>query len=281
MHRRMLVAVSTVVLAFLLLAVAGWARYVVMHPVDRAKLAGLVVTTPPAGYSQKPASSNVVTTSSSPFSSYKSIAKKSPGATAGYSLSWTNPKASDDSATILVSYLPSPSAARQVQAQAKTQFLGADSFKSENYQYAQALSVPGVPGGSGAVYKATGSATTPPVAAVVFTTGRVQVMVLLGQTGTVAATGQTAATLAHDEYVHLTRVLPAFHLHRTSVPLVATLVYWGVAVGIVVVAIGVPLLVRQGRRRRAESRLRSARRQQQVRGSKIARRQARRVAGRR
>ena len=277
MQRKTLVAASVAVLGlYLLLALVGWTRYVIMHPVDKAKLAGLVVADPPAGFTKKPASSNVVSPSSDPFATYKTIAKRSPGQTAAYSVSWTNPKASNDSATILVSYLPSAADAQQVQAQAKTQFLGAQAFKSENYQYVQSLPVPGVPGGGAAVFKAAGTATTPPVSAVVFATGRVQVLELIGQAGTPAGTGATATALARSEYEHLTKVLPSFLLHRTSIPAVATAVYWGVAAGIVVLAVVIPMAVRRTRRRRVEARMRSARRQQQVRGSKIARRQARR-----
>lgn len=270
--RKALVAVALGV--YLVVAALGWARYVVMRPLDRVALAGLMVSTPPAGYTHKPASANPVPAGSDPFASYKSMAKRSPGSTAAYSVSWTNPKASDDSATILVSYLPSGSDARRVQAQARTQFLSSGSFKAEHYRYAQALDVPGVPGAGGAVFTATGKATTPPVAAVVFSTGRAQVLELLGQTGTTAGTGRTAADLARSEYEHLEKALPSFRLHRPSVPLVASLIYWGVAVVIGLLAVAVPLARERVRRRRDEAQMRSAQRQHQVRGSKIARRQA-------
>lgn len=277
--RKAVVAASLAI--YLVLAVLGWAHYVVMHPLDRSRLAGLVVPAPPPGYTPKAASANLVPAASNPFSSYKAAAQHSPGSTAGYSVSWTNPKSSVDSATILVSYLPSASVARQVQSQARTRFLSSESFKSENYKYAQPLGVPGVPGAGGAVFTATGTATTPPVAAVVFATGRAQVLELIGQTGTPAGTGDTAATLARREYDHLARSLPGFQLHRTSVPLVASLIFWGAAAAIAVVAVAVPMVMGRVRRRQEAARVRNAQRQHHVRGSKIARRQARRAVSRR
>lgn len=275
MNRKSLLSAAVVVAAvYLLLAFAGWDRYVVMRPVDRSALATLVVASPPSGFTPKPTSSNQVPASSSPYSSYKSIAHASPSSTAAYSVTWTNPKAANDSASIMLSYLPSASDAAKVQAQAQTRFLARGSFAAEKYAFAASVPVPGVPGGKGAVFTATGKATTPPVAAVVFATGRAQVLILLGQTGTSSQTGATAAGLARSEYLHLRSRLSGFRLRTSSVPLVATLVYWAVAAGIAVLAVSVPLAVRRARRMRAEARRRAARRQQQVRGSKIARRQA-------
>lgn len=276
MNRKTLVAISVAVGgAYLLLALVGWTAFVVMHPVDRARLSRLAVTTPPAGFTKKPASANQVAASSSPYSEYKTIAKKSSGSTGAYSVSWTSTKSADDSATFLISYLPSAADAAKIQSQAKSLYLAPGSFKSENYQYVQAINVAGVPGAVGSVYKATGTATTPPVAGVAFTTGRVQILELIGETGTPAGTGQSAAALAQSEYAHLTKALPGFGLQRTSIPLVASLIYWGVAAGIAVLAVAVPLQLGRVRRRRKWSKLRRERRQQQVRGSKIARRQAR------
>ena len=86
--------------------------------------------------------------------------------------------------------------------------------------------------------------------------------------------GSHQAALAQQEYRHLGQALPGFDLVRTSVPLVPTVVYWGVYGGLVLLAVIIPLGVRRARRMRADARRRAAQRQHQVRGSKIARRQA-------
>lgn len=275
MHRKRLQAVAAgIFVVVALLAAGGWDRYVVERKIDRARVAHLVVSSPPAGYAKKPSNANQVPAASSPFAAYKAEAKKVPSGTAAYSVSWSNPKSGNDSASILVSYLSSPAAAATVEGQAEKQFLAASSFQSEKYRYVGPVPVPGVPGAKGAVFAATGTATTPPVAAVTFPTGRVQVLVLVGQTGTAESTGATAAALARSEYLHLQQALPGFDLRVTRVPAVATAVYWGVVLGLLALAIAIPVGASRARRMRREAHLRTARRQQQVRGSKIARRQA-------
>ncbi len=275
MHPKRLAAAAAVTFVLVVLvAAAGWDRYVVVRKADRLRLAHLVVSSPPPGYTTKPANASEVPASSNPFAAFKADAKKAPSDTGAYSVSWTNPKSSNDSASILASYLSSPAAAATVEAQAEKQFLAAGSFASEKYRYANAVAVPGIPGAKGAVFVATGTSTTPPVAAVTFATGRVQTLVLVGQVGTPASTSETAAALARSEYLHLRQALPGFDLQVTRVPLVATILYWAVVAGLIALGVVIPLGVRRGRRMRREARLRTARRQQQVRGSKIARRQA-------
>jgi hypothetical protein len=275
MKRNRLRAVSASLFVLLvLLAGVGYDRWIVIRHVERTRLATLVVASPPPGYTKKPSSANQVTTQSSPLSSYKSLATAAPSRSGAYSVSWSNPASSTDSATILVSLLPNAAGAGKVQAQSVTQFLAAGSFNAEHYTLAGTVPVPGVPGARGAVFGPTGTATTPPVAAVVFSTGRVQVLELLGQKGTPTSTGAAAAALARSEYTHLGQVLPGFSLEVTSVPLVASAVYWAAVVGLLAVGVALPMGVRRARRARADARRRAARRQHQVRGSKIARRQA-------
>jgi hypothetical protein len=273
-RRKWYLAAAAGFVLFIALAGVGYDLFVVTRHQDRSRLAQLVVSDPPPGYTKKPSGSNQVTASDNPFAAYQASAKRHPTSTGAYSISWANPRSSDDSATFLVSYLPSASAAGQVQAQAAQRFLAADGFKAQKYAYSQAIQVPGVPGARAAAYIATGTAKTPPVVATVFSTGRVQVFELVGQTGTPQSTGAVAAALAHSEYVHLLRTLPGFSLGVTSIPTTATVVYWVVAGGIVCLAVGIPLGIRRTRRIRDDRLRRSAQRQHQVRGSKIARRQA-------
>lgn len=273
MSKNLLAAIVAVV--FLVLAAIGYDRYVPIHHLDRSRLAELVVTTPPAGFTTKPSASNQVQASSDPFSTVGSIAKKSPSGTGAWAVSWADPASQNDSATILVSLLPNGAGAEQVEVQAVKAAIGRDStFKTAGYAYESAPAVPGVPGAASSVFTPAAKATTPPEAAVVFRAGRSQVLVLVSQTGTPAAVGTVAAGLARSEYLHVGQVLPGFSLTETHVPLTASVLYWLVAVGIVTLAVAIPLAVRRGWRRREESRRRTARRHHSVRGSKIARRQA-------
>lgn len=239
-------------------------------------MARLVITTPPAGFTAKPSASNAVDPSTTfKLSSYKTIAEKSPNQTSAWVVSWSATASKDDSANIAVSLLPDAAAAETVQTQAVKVLLGADSgLKTTGYVYHSAVDVPGVPGAAGALYTATGTATTPPEAIVAYRDGQAQVLVLLAQVGTPAAVASAAAHMAANEYVYINQALHGFSLATTRVPLVATIVYWVVAAALLGLAFGIPLGVRRVRRRREELRQRTARRQQNVRGSKIARRQA-------
>jgi hypothetical protein len=273
MHRKVLCAVA----AALVVLVAGlvFDEWIVMRPLDRGQLARLVVPTAPPGFTQKPASSTLVESSSSPLTEARTAAEQAPSQTGSWATTWDTPKASNDSASVLVTYLPSASEAALVEKQAETQFLGANSFQSQSYALVGPVAVTGVPGARGAVFKPSGTATTPPVASVVFSYGRAQVLVILGQTGTPAATGAAAAILSRSEYAHLQADLAGFRMgHVTRVPLIASLAYWGVLAGVMALAVFIPLGMRRRRRRRAEARRRIATQQHQLRGAKIARRQA-------
>lgn len=270
------VPVAAAAVAVVVLAAVGYDRYVVDRRVVRSRLASLVVTQPPPGYTKKPSSANQVSSATSPYGAYQSAVKRSPSRTGAYSVSWSNPASSNDSATILLSLLPSPAIARTVQGQAESKFLAANSFQGESYVRHGPVPVP-IAGGQGAVYVAgSAKATTPPVAAVTFATGRAQVLVLVGQGGTPEATGAVAAAFAQDEYRLLQKRLPGFDLVSTTVPVLTSVVYWVVVLALVALIVTIPLGIRRARRARAAAVARAARRQHQVRGSKIARRQARR-----
>jgi hypothetical protein len=256
-------------------AAGGYFQFVVEHHTERARLANLIVTSPPPGFTHKPSSTNQVAASSSPYSAFKAAAKKAPSSSGSYSVSWSNPASASDSATILLSLLPTTKDAGAVEQQAVRQYLGTASFKAESYVLQGPVPVT-VPGGRGEVFVASGKATTPPVAAVTFATGRAQALVLLGQIGTPEATGATASALAAAEYRLLRERLPGFTMEVTSVPGLATAVYWLVTAAVLLAVVGAPVGVRRTRAARVAARERAARRQHQVRGSKIARRQARR-----
>ena len=267
-------AATAAVVIWVLLAGFGFNAWIVQRHPSPARLAGLVVATPPPGFTKKPASSNAVTAASNPLAAYKAAAKRSPSQTASWSKSWSSPKSTNESASVWISRLPTATQASSALTQAEGQYLGANSFKSESYVLVGPVPVSGIPGARAAVFKPSSGTATPPVAAAVFAVDRVQVLVIVGVVGTPQSAGSTAAALARSEYAQLERDLPSFHLGVTHVPTVATIVYWGVVAGVVTLAVVVPVTVRRTRRRRVEQQRRVAARQHQVRGSKIARRQA-------
>jgi hypothetical protein len=260
------------ILAVVAIAAVGYERFIPITQIDSGRLAALVVTAPPSGFNKKPASSTGVPASSSPFSTVKAAGKSSPGSTGSYSVAWTNPSSSNDSAWLLVSVLPSASDAAKVQSEAASQYLGAQSFKTENYVLAGHVAMPSMSGAQAAVF--TSSKSGPPVVTVIYQVGRAQVVEFVGLVGSQAKATTTATALANAEAAQLDHVLPGFSLSRTSSPLAATLVYWLVVLSIVSIGIATPIIVRRTRQKRIQARERMARRQLQSRGRKVARRHA-------
>lgn len=272
MNRKALKLLAAVVI--LVVASVGYDEWVVVRHTDRSRMARLVVSAPPAGFTKRASASNAVTATDSPFAAVKAAAKAHPSATGAWTSSWTSPSSSSDSATLLVSLLPTPTVARTVNGQAAAQFLGPNSFKSQSYTLAGPVAVTGVPGARGAVFRPSSGASTAPVATAVYSWGRVQVLVIVGLTGTTTRAGAAAASLAAAEYAHLEKALPGFGLKATEIPPVATVIYWAVVGSLMVLAIGIPVAVSRTRRRHEQARARLSARQHQTRGSKIARRQA-------
>ncbi len=257
-----------------LLAVAavGYYRYIAMREVDRGRLAALVVTEPPSGFTNKPADSAQVPASSSSFPTVKAAAKRSANSVGSYAVQWTSPASSSDSASLLVSLLASASQAALVQSEAASQYLGPQSLKSEDYVFVGRVAMPSVSGAQAAVFKSSSSG--PPVVTVLYRVGRAQVVEFVGLGGAQSKAASTAATLASAESAHLDGVLPGFSLSKTSWPPLATLVYWSAASTIILVGIAIPIIVRRTRAKRVEAQQRAAKRHLQSRGQKVARRQA-------
>jgi hypothetical protein len=266
---RFVPAVGVVVI--LAVAAIGYERYIPIHHVQRARLARLVVASPGAGFTAKPAATNEVPASSSPFAALKTAATRSPNSTGAYSVEWTG--ASSSIASVLVSMLPSRSSAAAVAAQATTAYLGAASFKSNNYVLAGRLAVPEVTGAQGATYRPTSAKATTRLAVAVFQVDR-YVVVEFAQRSNAAAADSTVTGLAQAEAQHLRQVGSGFSLVVTTWPTAASLIYGGVTLAIAVLTLIVPVGVTRGRRRRRLAREAMARRALQGRGRKIAKHQA-------
>jgi hypothetical protein len=260
--------------AVVFLAVAGalYVPVVRVQKVDRSLMAQLVTPVPPAGFARRPAAANPVAPSSSDFPAVKSAGKRSPDATGGYSLEWSE-TGTNDAASMNISLLPSASDAAKTQQEAKKQYTSSGSLKAESYSYAGSFAVPSVPNASAGFY-APSTLTNPPLAVVAFQTGRAQVTQFLGVPGAKQAIEAEAASFAKSEYAHLNKSLGGFSLVRTEWPLVSSIIYWAVALLLLAGAISVQPLRRRSQRRRRLAEERARVQHKTVRGSKIARRQA-------
>jgi hypothetical protein len=170
--------------------------------------------------------------------------------------------------------LPSGSDATTVQRQAVTTYLAAGSFKPNSYSLLSRVSVPKVPGAQAATFgPAPAKGANPRLTVVVFRQGRMVVVDYAQQSSTAKAEA-AAISLAQVENAHLKQVGSGFSLKVTAYPLVASLIYAGVAVALAALVILVPIGVNRGRRRRRVAREAAARRALQGRGRKIAKHQA-------
>jgi hypothetical protein len=258
-------------------AVIAYGQIIPVTHVERARLAQLVVTQPPAGsgLTPKPASAMEVPTSTTSPAGVQSAAKLHPDKTGTYSVVWSAPTATDIGAALQATVLPTIRDATVVQGQEKTVFLGAKSLSSDNYVLKGAFPVPGVPGAGSAVFT---SATkgNPPIASVVFRTSRVVVAVYGEQATTAKATSEVSA-LAKAQYQHLEKVAPGFTLIRTTRSVLGSVAY---AAASVLLAAAVCVLIvlfnwwRRRRKSKEEARLEAIR---QARERDRRRRAARRL----
>lgn len=263
-------AAAVVVLA---LAAVGFVEYVPVHHVATARMARLVAAKPPPGFGGKPSVSSPEKSSTSSFAAVKAAAKSDPGATGTYTVEWTKPSPSHDTATALLSLLPTSALAARTDQQARSAYLGKKSQQSQYYSYSGPLSIATPPGSDASLFKAT-TAGGPPLAVVAFQVQRAQVVIFSAIAGPPSQSAAVARSLAAAEYGQLRRNLPGFSLRYTTWPLTATTVYWAATAGILGLIVAVPAAARKSKERRRRAREATRRRQLQGRGSKIARRQA-------
>ena len=272
MRNRRVRTIALVAAIAVLAAVGYWLLIVGDRYVPR-RAARLVTPNAPAGFVKKPSISQQVVGSDNPLTTAKTAAKRSPHQTASWSVEWTRSGSSKDSISMLISVLPSTSSARAAQSEATRTYQSSTALKSTSYSYVGPFDVAAPAGASGSVFKPS-SGTGPLIVVMDYQVGRAQVLEFAGLDGTAAQAEAQAETVARDEAAHLARSLPGIGFMQTTVPLVASLVWWGVAAVLcgLVVAVPIALRRRQERLRRAAERTR--RRQVTSRGSKMLKRQS-------
>ncbi|MBV9661475.1 MAG: hypothetical protein JO337_09985 [Acidimicrobiales bacterium] len=262
-------------LAAVILAAGAVAAFQVLpnHSARTARMSKLVPAASLAGYKAKPAQASTEDSTQSPFAGVKAAAKRDPKRTGTYAILWDG-NTSGDTASIVLSLLPTPAEAKTVVAQAKTASLGQDSYTSASYKFDSSFDLPGVPGGSGALYAPATATVKQQLAVSEVAVGDVVAVVYLNQTGDLPAIRAADVALAQRQYQLLQRVTPGFTLSTTSWPPVATATWAAVTVVLALSVIGLPVLFRRSRLRRELARRETARKQVLTRGAKIARRQA-------
>jgi hypothetical protein len=257
--------------ALLGLAAAGYAVFVPVTRVNDARLGRLVVNSAGGGLGVRPSTRGAMSQGQIPFPVARQAARRQPRQAGAYSEQWTGKGPAITGAGVFLALLPSPADAARVRAQAVSQYLDASTLKRQGYTVLQRFSVPGVAGAAGDTFAASASAKSATAAVVVTDRRTVTVIFMEGRP---AAARAGAVNLARRESALIGQRLPAFSLVGTTVPLVASVVYWVVAGAIVTGVAAGPGLVRRRRRRREAARQEAMRRGRLVRGKKVARRQA-------
>lgn len=257
---------------YLIVAAVVFVPVVRLQRVVPGRIAALVVSTPPPGFTAKPAAANVLKPSSSSFAGVKAAAKKAKDSTGAYSVEWAK-TGSNDAVSMVISYLPTPADAAKVQEEARTAYTGRGSLKSDAYTYTGPVPVEGIPGASGAAFKASTSGN-PPLVVVAFQDGRAQATVFVGLSAPPAAVESTAVAFARSEHEHLRATLGGFSLVRTTWPALSASLYWVVAALLATAGLSWPAMRRRAERRRVAAAERARMQHKTVRGSKIVKRQA-------
>ena len=266
-RRRTLVAV----VAIMVVAAVLYALWIPVTSANGARLGQLAESASPRGLDVKAPTSTTLPAAEFPFSAAKTAARTAPNETGVVSVQWS-PKAKNGAgAEVLLTLVPSAADATKVRAEAVSSYVSNNAIKSNGYTLDKRFGVSGVPGASGVTFTTSGSSTTR-VDEVVFQVDRAVEVAFIEGAG---SQGQAKVTaFAQDQHRQLAQELPGFSLATTSLPPVASGIFWGVTLAILLVVVSVPPTVAWIRRRRRVSRAEARRRERLARGRKVLKNQA-------
>ncbi len=263
---------AVIALAALAGAIAGYFLIVPDTGIQMSLLSRLLVTsTGVKGVAATPTYDAPLPTASSPFTAVSTAYEKNPASTGSYARNWFGPTASGASIDLSVDLLPTRSVALTTLSEAGIQDLEAVALQVSEHTVRLRYVVPG---GAAVLYvtprQAPKTGAPVPGAAADYSFGRAVVRITI--TGAIA-TKDSLDALAAKELAVIRRVEPTFpSLLTTSYSALETVIYWIVAVFLIVSIALIPDWVRRGRSRRAAHELLRQRRQFQVRGSKALKR---------
>jgi hypothetical protein len=258
----------------LVVASIGAFTYLPITRVQPNRMAQLIPTAPPAGFTGKPTNSSSQSPSSSPLAVVKAAANRSTHSTGMYLTGWGGATASSDFASMLVYRLPSTSDATTAASQAIQAYLSPQTYTPNAFALRARFAIPRVPGASAAWYVPTSAKAKQNLATFTEHVDKVLVVAVINRSVSSATVQADADTWAQTEYAHLRSTAPEFSLVQTRWPTVATLVYAGITGSVVLCVLTVPSLVRRTGHRRRMAQEAAARRQVMIRGGKIAKRQS-------
>jgi hypothetical protein len=260
--------------AVLVVAAVGAFSYLPVTRVQPNRMAQLIPTAPPPGFTGKPSHSSSQPASSSPLAAVKTAGSRSAYSTGMYLTGWGGATSSSDFASMLVYRLPSTSDAATAATQAIQAYLGPQTYTSNAFALRARFAIPTVPDASAAWYAPTSAKVKQSLATFTERVDNVVVVAVINRSVSSATVQADANTWAQTESAHLRSTVPGFSLVQTRWPTVATLVYAGIAGAVALCVLTVPGLVRRTRHRRRVAQEAAARRQVMTRGGKIAKRQS-------
>ena len=270
------------VLAVLVLSGIGFAMFIPQSTPHRQLLGRLLVAhTAGPGMPAKARVSQSVPPSESTFAVTRSSARTDPNDTGLYAREWYVAANAPPETGMIVQLLPDAARARTVSAQVAKEVSTAPTLQDEAAESPESFSVSGVAGAKG--YSFLLNDTAQPSKGTVgaaykasLRVGRALVTELMVTTVPTRDLGAIRSDLRHETAL-LGRVLPGFSFVRTTIPLVASIVYGAVAVVVAALAVVLPELFVTWRHRRRARRLereqRRAREQYLARGRRTVKRQ--------
>ena len=219
----------------IVLAAVGWLAFVSSTSAVPSRLSALVIADPGLpGLKAEPGGRRPIAANVLPF---PPAAKATGGGadTGGYAASWQTSAKSAAGATtanVLLELLPDRSSAGHVRTTAVQRYTDPKALAQSSLAVTSHFTVPGVPGAAGIALASTRTgASTGTGYAVTFQLDRAVAIEFVQAASGTAGRGDTA-TMARAEYRLLRHAEPGFSLAVTSRPLVASLVYWAVAVAL-------------------------------------------------
>jgi hypothetical protein len=256
-----------------IIVVAGvlYALWIPVTVANGARLGQLAEGAPPRGLDVKAPTSTALPAAEFPFSEAKAAARTAPHETGMASVQWSPKKKNGAGAEVLLTLVPSEADAAKVRAEAVSSYVSTKAIQSNGYTLNKRFTVSGVPGASGVSFTTGGSSSTT-VDEVVFRVDRAVEVAFIEAAG---AQGQAKVTaFAQDQHRHLAQEIPGFSLAATSLPPVASGIFWGVTLAILLLVVSVPPTVGWIRRRRRLTRAEARRRERLARGRKVLKNQA-------
>ena len=273
-----------IIRAVVLLALAGvvYSVWIPQTRADRTLLSRLVILhTALPGLQTRHEVSQSVPSSQSAFAATRKAAKSQPDATGIYTREWYVGANAPPEAGLVAQLLPTAATAQTVLQDVLTQLSALPTLSGETASAPKAFSAPGVVGGRGVSFALADSTTTSKATIgyaykSAYRVGRVVITELAVSDKAVLDPGPIRDDMRVGADL-LARVEPGFTMVRTTVPVLATALYAGIALLLAAASLFAPEvaagMLERRRERHRERELRRSREQYLARGRRTVKRQ--------